>query len=165
MVKLVGTNANQVPTNGMLGNMAFQNKEGVSIDLLGLAAGSAAAPSLIPTGDPNTGVFFPAADTFALATNGTERFRISSVGAWGLSGANYGSANQVLTSAGSSSPPTWSAVNPVGGGTDRIIYENDATATTNYTITAGKNAGTFGPLTINSGVTITVPSGSVWTIV
>jgi hypothetical protein len=52
-----------------------------------------------------------------------------------------------------------------GGAVNGIFWENDQTVTTNYTITAGKNAGTFGPISINSGVTVTVPSGSVWTIV
>jgi hypothetical protein len=51
-----------------------------------------------------------------------------------------------------------------GGGTDAIFYENDQTVTTNYSITSGKNAGTFGPVTVDTGVTVTIPSGSVWTI-
>jgi hypothetical protein len=84
MVKLIGTGGNQAPTNNMLGNMAFQNKEGAAIDLLGLAAGTAAAPSLIPTGDPNTGVWFPAADTVAVSTGGTERLRVNSSGDIGV---------------------------------------------------------------------------------
>lgn len=52
-----------------------------------------------------------------------------------------------------------------GGGTDKIFFENNTTITSNYTITTSTNAGTFGPITINTGVTVTVPSGSVWTIV
>jgi hypothetical protein len=36
------------------------------------AAGSAAAPSISPTGDSNTGIFFPAADTIAFAEGGAE---------------------------------------------------------------------------------------------
>ena len=52
-----------------------------------------------------------------------------------------------------------------GGSTDEIFYENDQTVTTNYTITTNKNAMTAGPITINSGVTITIPSGSEWSIV
>ena len=52
-----------------------------------------------------------------------------------------------------------------GGGADEIFVENGQTVTQNYTISAGKNAGTFGPVSINSGVTVTVPSGSVWTVV
>lgn len=43
----------------------------------------------------------------ALSTNSTERLRIASTGAFGLSGANYGTAGQVLTSSGSGAAPTW----------------------------------------------------------
>jgi hypothetical protein len=53
----------------------------------------------------------------------------------------------------------------VGGGTDRIFFENDKTITTNYEITANRNAMTAGPVTINSGITITIPTGSRWVIV
>ena len=47
-----------------------------------------------------------------------------------------------------------------GGGTDEVFFENDQTATTSYSITANKHAHTVSP-TINSGVTITVPSGAI----
>ncbi len=43
-------------------------------------AGSASAPSVYPTGDANTGLFFPAADTVAVATGGAERYRVDSSG-------------------------------------------------------------------------------------
>jgi len=52
-----------------------------------------------------------------------------------------------------------------GGGGDQVFFENDLTVTQNYTIGATKNAGTFGPVTIDSGATVTIPSTSVWTIV
>lgn len=52
-----------------------------------------------------------------------------------------------------------------GGGTDQVFFLNGQTVTTNYSIPSADNAGTFGPVTINSGVTVTVPSGSVWTVV
>jgi hypothetical protein len=52
-----------------------------------------------------------------------------------------------------------------GGGSDDIFIENGQTVTTNYTLTAGKNAGSFGPITIDTGVTVTVPSGQVWSII
>jgi hypothetical protein len=52
-----------------------------------------------------------------------------------------------------------------GGGTDRIFWENDRTVTTNYDIGFNKNAMTAGPLTINNGVTVTIPTGGVWTVV
>ena len=51
-----------------------------------------------------------------------------------------------------------------GGGADNVFVENSLTVTTDYTITAGKSASSVGNLTINSGVTVTVPSGSRWVI-
>jgi hypothetical protein len=48
--------------------------------VLGLSAGTALLPALIPSGDPNTGVWFPAADTVAVSTGGVERLRIASGG-------------------------------------------------------------------------------------
>jgi len=53
----------------------------------------------------------------------------------------------------------------LGGGTDQVFYENDTVITQNYAIGTNKNALTAGPVTINSGVTVTVPSGSAWSIV
>jgi hypothetical protein len=52
-----------------------------------------------------------------------------------------------------------------GGAVNGIFWENDQIVAADYTITTGKNAGSFGPITVNSGVTVTVPSGSTWSIV
>ena len=56
-----------------------------------------------------------------------------------------------------------------GGGSDRVFFENAQTVTTNYTIGdtfgAACNAMAAGPITINSGVTVTINSGEVLTIV
>jgi hypothetical protein len=52
-----------------------------------------------------------------------------------------------------------------GGGSDDVFIENSQVVTSNYTLTTGKNAGTFGPITVNSGVTVTIPTDAVWTIV
>ena len=54
---------------------------------------------------------------------------------------------------------------PVGSGTDRAFYVNDKTINYNYTIPTGKNAMTAGPVTVASGITVTVPVGSYWTVV
>jgi hypothetical protein len=51
-----------------------------------------------------------------------------------------------------------------GGGSDQVFIENSQTVTTNYTLTTGKNAMSTGPITINSGVTITVPSTQRWIV-
>jgi len=44
------------------------------------------------------------------------------------------------------------------------IHENKATIDTNYTISTDANAMSAGPITVASGVTVTVPSGSNWVI-
>ena len=51
-----------------------------------------------------------------------------------------------------------------GGGTDAVFYENGKVITTSYTITSATNAMSTGPLTVNSGVSVTVPSGSRWVV-
>ena len=52
-----------------------------------------------------------------------------------------------------------------GGGSDEVFYENDQTVTTDYTITTDKNAMSTGPVTIDTGVTVTVPTGSRWVVI
>ena len=51
-----------------------------------------------------------------------------------------------------------------GGGADSIFYENETTVTTSYTISSGKNASSVGPITINDGAIVTIPTGSKWVI-
>ena len=60
----------------------------------------------------------------------------------------------------------WAA--PAGGGsniTAQGMWENNTTISSNYSITSGNNAMSAGPITVASGVTVTVPTGSVWTVV
>ena len=61
----------------------------------------------------------------------------------------------------------WGAIGggATGGSSDDVFYENGQTVTTNYTLTTGKNAMTAGPVTINSGVSVVIPSGQSWVIV
>lgn len=54
---------------------------------------------------------------------------------------------------------------PTGGGANQVFYLNDTIVTQDYTIPVGQNAGTFGPVTINTLVTVTVSSGSYWSVV
>jgi hypothetical protein len=51
-----------------------------------------------------------------------------------------------------------------GGGNDQVFIENSQIITTNYTITTAKSAMSTGPITINSGIIITVPTGSRWVV-
>ena len=61
----------------------------------------------------------------------------------------------------------WGAIGggATGGGTDAWALEHDNTITADYTVGTGKNVISAGPITINSGVTVTLPSGSNWSIV
>lgn len=51
-----------------------------------------------------------------------------------------------------------------GGGGDEVFVENARTVTTNYTLSTGKSAESVGPITIDSGVTVTIPSDERWVI-
>ena len=66
---------------------------------------------------------------------------------------------------GDGSSLTGISAGATGGGSDEIFYENGQNVTTDYTITNGKNAMAAGPITIDSGATVTVGSGETLTIV
>lgn len=72
---------NKDGSNAATGNLNFGNFRPTNIN-----AGTAAAPAICAGNDINTGVFGPAADTWAVATNGSERLRISSTGNVGIGG-------------------------------------------------------------------------------
>ena len=54
---------------------------------------------------------------------------------------------------------------PVGPGTEEVFYYNSKNLTANYTLEANKNAMSAGPITIEAGVTVTVPDTTTWTVV
>ena len=53
-------------------------------------------------------------------------------------------------------------INPVGTG---AVYENSNTITANYTMTSSKNGVSAGPVTVATGITVSIPTGSRWVIV
>lgn len=61
---------------------------------------------------------------------------------------------------------SWASVGggATGGGADQIFIENGQTVTVNYTVPSGRNAMSTGPISVNSGVTVTISSGSNWVV-
>ena len=86
---------------------------------------------------------------------------------WTLPNADTTVAGYALISDGSGNLSWGQAGGGAEGGAanNSIFWENDQTVSADYSITNGKNAGSFGPITIASGVTVTVGSGETWTVV
>ena len=133
---------------------------------------------LIATGAPGTTRYIYApqlSKMYVVVNNCTDQ---SSVYIRGGTSASFTTGVEI--EAGSSALVAWdSTISPSGDfikvagggggasgtGGNQIFFENDLNVTGSYTIPTGKNAGTFGPVTVDSGVTVTVPSGSVWSVV
>ena len=148
ITKLIGTDPNQVPVNGMLGTLAFQ--EDVNFDALTnktagtgnyTTTGNFTGAALIPTGAtvPTNGMYLPAAGSVALSTGSAERLRIDNTGRVGI---------------GTSSP---GAVLHVAG---------EALITGNLTTTLGSLSETVYTVTDGSSVDLDPANGpiQVWTL-
>ena len=71
-------------------------------------------------------------------------------------------SGKYLTTDGSSA--SWAVLDTDANTTTKGLYEHAHTISSNYSITSGNNAIAAGPITINSGVSVTVPTGSTWVI-
>ena len=149
-----------------------RNIGGVSFD----GTGNINLPGVNTSGNQDTSGTAAIATTVTVAdeSSDTTCFPLFTTAATGnlapKSGSNlaFNSSNGTLTAtafSGDGSALTGISAGATGGGSDEVFYENDQTVTTNYTITNGKNAMAAGPITINSGVTVTVGSGETLTIV
>lgn len=84
------TSSNVTGFYGRTGNVGLTTADNISVGniivsgITTVSAGSTSAPSISPSGDSNTGIFFPAADTIAFAEGGTEAMRIDSSGNFGV---------------------------------------------------------------------------------
>ena len=124
--------------------------------------GTVAVPSITFSSDTDTGIFKSGNGLVSIASNGTKVATFPT---------GQGNANQVLATDGGGvlSFVDQSGGGAVGGGSDKLFMENGTTMTTNYTLGtefgATCNALSAGPITINAGITLTIPSGSVYTVV
>jgi len=106
--------------------------------------------AIIPSQGSNSGKF--------LTTNG-------SAASWATVDALPSQTNnsgKFLTSNGSAA--SWAVLNTDSNTTTKGLYEHAHTIAANYSITSGNNAIAAGPMTINSGISVTVPSGSTLVI-
>ena len=109
------------------------------------AARSSAGVAKISSENSDLQVYATDANALLFGTSNTERMRIASNGAFGLSGANYGTSGQVLTSNGSGSAPSWQTA---GG-----LPSANVTTSTAITATAGTHY-----ILRGASATVTLPS-------
>ena len=83
----------------------------------------------------------------------------------GTGGTVGPSGSGIVTYFGDGSQLTGIAGAVGGANTNPVFYENDNSVDVSYTITSGKNAMAAGPIAIKAGVKVTVPSGSLLTII
>lgn len=109
---------------------------GTSDQIVAASGDSAARPGYSWNDSRFSGLFSPAANIVAISTASTERVRINENGAIGLGGANYGTAGQVITSAGSGSAATWSNIGVIPSG-GLIPYAVPGTAPAGFLLCDG----------------------------
>ena len=162
--KLLGTNIvfSSAPASGesffgvILASADYLNAGGTFPD------GTNSVPSITFSDDLDTGIFRVSSGAVGISSNGTKVVQCPSTA---------GSSGQVLAGngAGVLSYVDQSGGGAVGGGSDKLFMENGTPMTTNYTLGtefgATCNALSAGPITINAGITLTIPSGSVYTVV
>jgi len=157
--------------------------DNISIPLDALAL---ASPPPIGNTTPNTGAFTTLSASGTLSVTGAASFSTTATVGGQLTLSSTGAAKlNVGTTVQRPTPVTgmvrfnsttnkfegynlsaWGALGggATGGGADQVFVENGQIVTTNYTLTTGFNAMSTGPITVNSGVTVTIPSGARWVV-
>jgi hypothetical protein len=155
--RTVGTaTANNITINEAGGNLGVgTTTPGAKLDV----AGNILLSSATPTITFNSGGGFisnaGAANTVAISTSATERFRNASAGQWGLGGANYGTSGQALISQGASAAPIWSnVVTSVAGAGSVNGLTLTGTVTSTGSITLGGSVTSVAANATIDGVTI-----------
>jgi hypothetical protein len=152
-------------TDGALSNYSATNGvylTGNAAGWLALQASGAQATQMLLYGPTEASL----PNVIIAKTNSVERLRIASTGAFGLSGANYGTSGQVLTSGGSGAAPTWTTV---GGGSSQwttsgtSIYYSTGNVGINTSVPGSKlsiQPGTVTSIGVQNQCGITIENGN-----
>jgi hypothetical protein len=119
---------------------------------LALADGAAATPSLTNTGDENTGIFFPAADTIAFAEGGVESMRLDSSGNLGIGTSSPARRLHVVAADG--------VTNSLFAGASYALRVQSIAATGTVVDAVNNTEATYQPLLIGGSQTQFMVSGS-----
>jgi hypothetical protein len=186
VTNLTGTAS--ININGTVGATTPASVAATTLSATGVTtvqAGTALLPAIIPSGDPNTGMWFPAADTVAVSTGGAERMRIDTSGVlsmgatvaqkmnWYLSGnTKYGVS--VISGALAHYTPTggnrhaWGVMSTTDGSTFGEVANIDNSgnfAVISATGSLGYGTGAGGTVTQATsrvtGVTLNKPTGAI----
>ncbi len=145
-----------------------------AVNFSGALSGNATTATTLQTARTINGTSFNGSANITTSTWGTARTinGTSINGSTNYTTANWGTARTLTIgntgkSVNGSGNVSWS-LSEIGAAAvyaSGCIYENNQTITANYTMTTNANGMSAGPITINSGVTVTIPSGSAWTVV
>ncbi len=177
-----GTGSLKVPTgttaqrnNNLLGSFRFNTTFGRFEGCIAVTAGATISTithvttvaTLTTSTDHglSTGDFVTVSGATPLAYNGTFEIIVTATNAFTYVMATDPAANATVV--GSYVYGTWSAIGggATGGGANQVFVLNDQIVTVDYTIPTGKNASSAGPITVDTGITVTIPTDSTWVIV
>jgi hypothetical protein len=171
---IAGGAANQIAYQSGSGATTFATAPSTAGYVLGwngtsftwVAAPAATTANNLTGGGANTVVYQSSTGVTAYITNGTTgqvlTANTSGAPAWSTINAlpsQTGNAGKFLTTDGTNA--SWSFTGASAGG---VIWENSTNISSNYTLTTSKNGLSVGPITIASGVSVTVPSGQRWVV-
>jgi len=163
----VGSGANLTGVSGVSTTGSVNTSGIITATSIVVSAGTAADPSISPTGDSNTGIFFPSADTIAFGEGGAEAMRVDSSGRLLIGISTSGNANggKLQLSGGITFPATQVAASDANTLDD---YEEGSwtpvVSNTGYTYTYSNQTGTYTKVgrtvTLSWRVAVTARSGS-----
>jgi len=139
----------------------------VTTTTLRVGSGSTAAPSITPTDDTNTGIFFPSADTIAFGEGGVEAARIDSSGRFGLGTSSPSNDLDVLkTAAGSTTTARIGATATTGANNATLILNNGGggNATLRFDYESSTNRASIGVLSSDQKLTFGTAGSTAMTI-